>query len=282
MTFREVFLEVVQRPLVLLEGGPFEVVSDRFPPVLPEPAVSELLEVLRAAASQHGGVIPAGRQAFAVQRDLVYALKLRRCLDAGHVEHGGHDVDGVAEGRADGAAVLNARRPVDDERVAHAAAVGVLLVPAKGSIPGLRPSPRDVAVRVRPADVIEPVRHDVIDVLRYEIEETELVHDAVWAALLAGAVVRAEHEEGVFEQTLLFEEAGQASNLRIRVVEEAGERLLQARGEYLLVLRQLRPWQNAGVARSERRSARDDPKFELAGEPLMADYVPAWVEASAV
>ena len=85
MAFREVFLEVVQRPLVLLEGGPFEVVSDRFPPVLPEPAVSELLEVLRAAASLHGGVIPAGRQAFAVQRDLLDALEFRRCLDTGHI-----------------------------------------------------------------------------------------------------------------------------------------------------------------------------------------------------
>src|SRR5205809_1189651 len=188
MTFREVFLEVVQRPLVLLEGGAFEVVSDRFPPVLPEPAVSELLEVLRAAASLHGGVIPAGRQAFAVQRDLVYALKLRRCLDAGHVEHCGHDVDGVAEGGAERAAVAYARRPLNDQGIADTAAVGVLLVPAKGSVTGLRPSPRDVAVRVRPADVIEPVRHDVIDVLRDEIEETELVHDAVRAALLAGAV----------------------------------------------------------------------------------------------
>ena len=171
---------------------------------------------------------------------------------------------------------------MDDQGIAHSAAVGILLIPAKGGVPGLRPPPWDVRVRVRPADVVEPVRHDFVDVLGYEIEEAELIHDAVRAALLAGPVVRAEHDEGVFEQTLLFEEADQPADLRIRMVEEAGERLLQARGEYLLVLGQLRPRQHARVAGSEGRPTRDDPNFELPGEPLIADYVPTFEEASPV
>ena len=282
MTFREVFLDVVQRPLVLVEGGPFEVVCDGFPAILPQPAVPELLEVLRTATGLGTGLVPSGDEALAVQRDLLHALELRRQSDAGYVEHRRRDVDGMAEGGAHRASVAYARRPMDDQGIAHSAAVGILLIPAKGGVPGLRPPPWDVRVRVRPADVVEPVRHDFVDVLGYEIEEAELVHDAVRAALLAGPVVRAEHDEGVFEQTLLFEEAGQAADLRIRVVEEAGERLLQARGEYLLVLGQLRPRQHARVAGSEGRPTRDDPNFELPGEPLIADYVPTFEEASPV
>src|SRR5207249_8330644 len=54
-------------PLVLVEGGAFEVVSYRFPAVLPDPAVPELLEVLRTAADPNFGVFPAGRKAITVQ-----------------------------------------------------------------------------------------------------------------------------------------------------------------------------------------------------------------------
>src|SRR5439155_21596338 len=63
MTFREVFLEVVKRPLVLVEGGPFEVVCDGFPAVLPQPAVPELLEVLRTATGLGTGLVPSGDEA---------------------------------------------------------------------------------------------------------------------------------------------------------------------------------------------------------------------------
>ena len=124
----------------------------------------ELLEVLRTAADPNFGVFPAGRKAITVQRDLAHSLELLRQLDARHVEHCGRDVDGVAEGGPDGAAVVHTRRPLDDQRIAHAAAISVLLVPAKGGVSGLRPPSRDVWVRVRPADVIEPVLNDVVDI----------------------------------------------------------------------------------------------------------------------
>src|SRR4029453_278014 len=258
MTLREVVLEVIKRPLVLVKLRPLEVVGDRLPAVLPEPTVSHLLKVLRTATSLRRGLVPARRQAFAVQRNLIDALELRRHLDARGVEHCWCDVDGMAEGVADRVAVPNAGWPVDDQRMPDAPAVGVLLVPAEGRVAGLRPAPRDVGVRMRSADVVKAVGDNVIDVLRDEVEEAELVHYAVRAALLASAIIRAEHEQRVVEKALLLEERDEPADLSVCVVEESGERLLQSRGEDLVALRELGPGENAGVARSERGPARDD------------------------
>ena len=93
-------------------------------------------------------------------------------------------------------AAFSPRRPVHDQRVAHAAAVGVLLVPLQRRVAGLGPAPGDVAVAVRAADVVQPLDR-LVDVLADAVEPLHLVEHAGGAALLAGAVVGESDEEGV-------------------------------------------------------------------------------------
>ncbi len=132
-----------------------------------------------------------------------------RRLDADRLEDGRRDVGDVVVLVADGAAVLDARRPVDDHRVADAAAVGVLLVALEGRVAGLRPTGRVVVVVQRPAQLVDVLQHVLdaqVDVAAGDGVEVDLLGLADWAALLAGAVVRDQHDQRVLELADLLQE----------------------------------------------------------------------------
>ena len=74
----------------------------------------------------------------------------------------------------------------------------------------------------------------------------------------------------------------QPADLGVGVVEEGGEGLLEAGGEAAVVLRQLVPRLDAGVARRQLGAGGEQAQLLLAGEPLVAGDVPALVEAAAV
>ena len=80
-------------------------------------------------------------------------------------------------GRASRRPAVDPGRPVHDQRVAHAAAVGVLLVPFQRRVAGLGPAPGDVAVAVGAADVVQPL-HRLVDVLADAVEPLHLVEHA--------------------------------------------------------------------------------------------------------
>src|SRR5690606_32029003 len=116
--------------------------------------------------------------------------------DAKRFEDGGRDVDGVAELMPHLAWASQSLGPVHDERVPHAAAMRILLVPFERAVAGLGPSPWNVAVTVGAADVIETL-HGIVHVLGHAIEVEHFIEYAACAALLACAVVRQQHEQGV-------------------------------------------------------------------------------------
>ena len=74
----------------------------------------------------------------------------------------------------------------------------------------------------------------------------------------------------------------EATDLHVGVVEERGEGLLQPGGQPLLVLGQLVPRLDAGVARRQLGALGDHAELELAAEPPLAHHVPALVEATPV
>ena len=77
-------------------------------------------------------------------------------------------------------------------------------------------------------------------------------------------------------------ELHQSADLGIGVVEEGGERLLEAGRQSLLVLAQLGPWLDPGVPRGQLGARGDDPEVELALEVSLADDVPPLVVAAPV
>ena len=74
----------------------------------------------------------------------------------------------------------------------------------------------------------------------------------------------------------------EAADLVVGVVEERGERLLQPAGESPLVLGQVVPCVDAGVAWRELRALGDDARRELAFEPTLPGHVPSLVEPAPV
>ena len=76
-------------------------------------------------------------------------------LDAQRFEHRRDHVDGVGVLRAHFTLRLDALRPVDDERIADAAAVGLALPAAERRISCEGPAPGVVIVGLRPAQLID-------------------------------------------------------------------------------------------------------------------------------
>ena len=194
--------------------------------------------------------------------------------------------------------VRDARRIANDHRHLHAAAVRVLLVPAKRRVPHLRPAPRNVAVAVGAADVIQFFLHRVEilqrhwpteflsqgpPVVRRVAHAPRLgVHDAVGPAVLAGAVVRGEDDHGVVQLADGAQMLDEASDLRIGMFEEPRPRLLQPADEFPFVLAQRFPARHAGIAWRQPRALWYDTEFDLSGEISLAQDVPPFVETAAV
>ena len=156
----------------------------------------------------------------------------------------------------------DAGRPVHDQRHVDAALVGVLLVPLERRVAALRPAPRVVRVAVRAADVVDPL-DGLVGRLEDPVEELHLVHHAERPALLATRRCRrARATRCCRARPRSRKPVDEPADLVVGVVEERGERLLQAARQPLLVLGQVVPRLDAGVARRElgargdRRRAR--------------------------
>ena len=80
----------------------------------------------------------------------------------------------------------------------------------------------------------------------------------------------------------LAEVVDEAADLGVGVVEECGEGLLEAAGEDLLVVGQVVPRVDAGVAGGELGVGGGDAELDLAFEPALAHDVPALVVLPAV
>ena len=78
--------------------------------------------------------------------------------NADHVEQGRHEVAGMHELMPQLAARRDPLRPGDHQRIADAAAMGVLLVAAQRRVRRHRPALRKVGVGVRPADIVDAAR----------------------------------------------------------------------------------------------------------------------------
>ena len=192
----EVLVQVVKLPRVVGEVGPGLVPGHRLPALMPEAPVAEHFEVLGPLA---GGLVAATEgvgEAGPLDGLLGDAVDLGRGLHARHLEYGRRDVADMVELVADLAALPDPRRPVHDQRVADPAAVGVLLVALERGVAGHGPAQRVVVVEVGLADGV-----DVLEVLgqgvAHAVEVAQGVHRAEGRALLAGAIVRDQGDQGV-------------------------------------------------------------------------------------
>ncbi len=254
---------------------------DRLPSAMPDAAMTEHLEVLGRSRSHSRRIGQSRGEAGAMNRHLRNARDDLRCLDVKQIENRGREIDRVAELAANLAGRAKPGRPVNHQRVAHASAVSILLVPLERRVAGLRPSPGDIAVTVGAADVVETLERGV-EVLRDSIEVAHLIEDADRTALLARAIVRHHDQQRIVEQIDLAEECDQPSDLLIGMLEHRRKRFLEPRGENPFPVGQVFPWAHARIVRREPGCARDDSDLFLAREPLLARRVPSGIESPAI
>ena len=138
------------------------------------PNISKYCVWCRVSAS---GVVEGVGEADAVQRRLRDAADGGRRLEPERVEDGRDHVDDVRVLLADLAAGRDAGWPVDEERVARAAAVGLALPAAERRVARPGPAPRVVVEGVGPAELVE-LGQAVLQRLRGVVEELRLVGGA--------------------------------------------------------------------------------------------------------
>ena len=192
---------MVQLPLVLVEAGlriEDRVIGDRLPALVVESPAAEHLVVLGLVTAGRIGVSEAIGEADALDRPLGDAVELARRPDAGHREHRRDDVDRVHVLAAILALRFDAVRPVDDERVGHAALVHLTLPAAERRVAGDRPAPRVVVMGEGPAYLVE-ASEPLFDRRAGDVPRTQVVERALDTTLRAGAVIGEHEDERVVE-----------------------------------------------------------------------------------
>ena len=182
--FREVLRHVVELPYIIFErpcrigavvGHQRRCVkNDRLPAVVVQGARSQHLVILRNVFAWSERIIQRRSKTHAFDRRLFHACNRIRRIDADELEERGHDVDGVHVLMSGATFGSNPSRPAEDERVRHAAFMGVALESLEGSISSPCPSPRVVVVGPGSTEIVDTLEV-LLKALGDEVEEVLLV-----------------------------------------------------------------------------------------------------------
>ena len=244
---------MVELPAVLAEGGvPVEPVvvegpdgleGDRLPSVVVEGPAPEHLEVLRRAVGRGVGASRGehGGEADAVDRGLGHVLDGGGKLDAGQLQHGGEDVDGVGELPAHPTAWTRAGPwPAHDAGIGHPALVDLALPSLEGGVARHGPAPGVVVVGGRAAQLVDaPFQFG--RARRVDVLQPVVVDRPAHATLRAGPVVRHQDDQGVLAVADPVQEVEHPGQLGIGIGQETGEALHEPGRHPLLVGRQVVP-----------------------------------------
>ena len=243
--------------------------------------VSEHLEVLRDVFRRRLCVIEGMREAQAFDGRLCDSLDRRRRLDAKRLEHRGNHVDRVRVLGPDLTLGLDAFRPVDDERVADATAIGFTLPAPERRIACERPAPRIVIEIFRPANIVDRLQV-LFQAVRNVVEELVLVRRSARSALRACSVVRDEHDERVVEFAETLQEFEETSVVMVGVLQEPGEDFHHPGIQLLFVRGKALPLGHVGIVPAEFGILRNDAQLFLTGECFLAVDIPALIEFALV
>ena len=141
-----------------------------------------------------------------------------------------------------------------------------------------------VVVGVGPAEVVDPRGHELGGLeVAGAVEVNDLVERAVDCALGARAVVADDVvDERVVEDVQVLEGVDQPADVVVGVLQEPGVDLHLAGQHRLELVGHVVPGRDLGRAGGQLGVGGDHPELLLAGEDLLAQRVPAGVEAALV
>ena len=227
--------------------------ADGAPAVVVKRAVAHHLEVLRDVFGWGLRVTEGVGEADAFNRRLGDAANGGGRLDAQQIEHSGHHVDGVGVLRADFAFRLDAFRPLDDEGIAGAAAIGFALPAAERRVSRPGPAPGVMVVGGGSAKLVDGFQV-VLERFGNVVEEEIFVDRSGRPAFGTGAVVGKHHDQRVVELADPLEEIEQG---------EARREARRARGRQHVV----RP---GDVIADQRKAQTEDKHQQKSAEPVHA------------
>jgi hypothetical protein len=159
-------------------------------------------------------ILEARRKARALDQHLFHAVDLRRRFDPGQIQKRRRQIAGMGELVTEVPATADALRPADDQRIANAAAVGILFVAAKGRIGRHGPTQREIRVCPGSADFID-TREFLGERFVSEVARAVGVYKTERATLLAGAIVGDDDGERIVERPCLLKEIDEAGQVLI-------------------------------------------------------------------
>ena len=155
--------------------------------------------------------------------------------------------------------------------------MGVLLVALQRRVGRHGPAPGEVAVGVRPADVVEPGQlgvHRLGDATVW----THSIDEPVGTTLLAGPVVGRHDDDRVLELPGALQEVDEPPQVLVRVMEHGRVGRLQAGEQPLLVGRVVVPCLHPCVARRQFGAGGHQADAALVGQTILAGGVPPFGE----
>ena len=208
-------------------------------------------------------------------------LSERRLGNPGRIEHRRRDVDQMTEVGADLSPLAEAARPVHDRSVAGAAPMrGDLLHPLIRRVHGVRPANREVVQRLRGAELVDSLGHELrrLD-RRRPVERDHPVKRAIRPALARPTVIaRDVDDQRVVEDPETLERVDHPPDLIVGVLHVAGVDFHLPREHRLQFLRHVLPRLDLLRSDGQLSIRGDHAHLLLAGEDLLAQRVPALIE----
>ncbi len=175
----------------------------------------------------------------------------------------------------------DARGPVHDHRVGHAALVHLPLPAAERGVPGDRPAPRVVVVEVGTSDVVDAAQR-LLDVAGQPVPRAHVADGADRPTLGAGPVVGHDDDDRVLEVPGLGQVVDDAAHLGVGVREVAGEGLHVAGVQPPLVGGERRPRRHPLGALRQHGVLGQEAEGLLPLQRGLPPDVPPLVEAAGV
>ncbi len=244
-------------------------------------SVPHHLEILGKVLARRPGRIEGMGEAKTFNGRLRYPLDAFGRLDTECLQYRRHHIDRVGVLCTHLAFSLDALGPVDDERVADAAAIGLALPAPERRVARPGPAPGVVVAHFRTTELVQSGQV-LFQRALYVVEEQRFVNHAGRTAFGAGAVVGEHHNEGVVQFAEVPEELQQAPDVVIGVCEKSGEDFHHTGIELLLLRRAILPRLDIRVMAGQFRILRDNAEFLLLLEDLLSIGFPAVVKLAFV
>ena len=283
VAFGRIGFEIEQQPVVQIDLLAGRLKRSDLPLAADIAAIALEFVILIAATRRRIGGGQRVLEADAVEAARAIALELFWIVHAEKVEQRRQDVADMHPLATERAGILQALRPLHDQRHANAAVHRRALVEAERRIAGIGPSHGIGRIGIDAAE--RPFREHAfrrVGVLEHGDALFRDIRRAVRSADRVGAVVGRDDDQRVVEYPEIFEFRDESPDILVGIVDERGVELHVGGHDRPRVFGHVRPRNDARRIIRQLPVRTDDASLALARETLPAQLFPSLVVAALV